>query len=95
MVAKTIFWYCAIMLLISEKTTGSISIFFFASKEAYQIVRQLEKITVKKAEAKVVKCAKKHLSVKLLSSKISMSNPAFAYFFTHRAETCRITDELW
>ena len=32
--------------------------FFFASKEAYPIVRQLEKITVKKAEAKVVKCAK-------------------------------------
>ena len=34
-------------------------IFFFASKEAYPIVRQLEKITVKKAQAKVVKCAKK------------------------------------
>ena len=33
-------------------------IFFFASKEAYPIVRQLEKITVKKAQAKVVKCAK-------------------------------------
>ena len=32
--------------------------FFFASKEAYPIVRQLEKITVKKAQAKVVKCAK-------------------------------------
>ena len=31
---------------------------FFASKEAYLIVRLLEKITVKKAEAKVVKCAK-------------------------------------
>ena len=31
---------------------------FFVSKEAYPIVRQLEKITVKKAEAKVVKCAK-------------------------------------
>ena len=31
---------------------------FFASKEAYPIVRQLEKITVKKAQAKVVKCAK-------------------------------------
>ena len=44
-------------MLISEKTTGSIK-FFFASKEAYPIVRQLEKITVKKAEAKVVKCAK-------------------------------------
>ena len=44
-------------MLISEKTTGSIKN-FFASKEAYPIVRQLEKITVKKAEAKVVKCAK-------------------------------------
>ena len=32
--------------------------FFFASKEAYPIVRQLEKITVKKVQAKVVKCAK-------------------------------------
>ena len=32
--------------------------FFFASKEAYPIVRQLEKITVKKAQTKVVKCAK-------------------------------------
>ena len=31
---------------------------YFASKEAYPIVRQLEKITVKKAQAKVVKCAK-------------------------------------
>ena len=31
---------------------------FFASKEMYPIVRQLEKITVKKAQVKVVKCAK-------------------------------------
>ena len=48
-------------MLISEKTTGSIwsfFFFFFASKEAYPIVRQLEKKTVKKAQAKVVKCAK-------------------------------------
>ena len=64
-------------MLISEKTTGSIQN-FFASKEAYPIVRQLEKITVKKAEAKVVKCAKNkswvprnppplgHLSVKVM-----------------------------
>ena len=44
-------------MLVSDKTTGSIY-FFFASKEAYPIVRQLENITVKKAEAKVVKCAK-------------------------------------
>ena len=49
--------------------------FFLASKEAYPIVRQLDKITVKKAQAKVVKYAKNkswvpartplgHLSVK-------------------------------
>ena len=44
-------------MLISEKTTGSIYN-IFASKEAYPIVRQLEKITVKKAAAKVVKSAK-------------------------------------
>ena len=52
-------------MLISEKTTGSIYLFIylfiFASKEAYPIVRLLEKITVKKAEAKVVKCAKKQI----------------------------------
>ena len=30
---------------------------FFAPKEAYPIVRQLEKITVKKAQAKLVKRA--------------------------------------
>ena len=46
-------------MLINEKTTGSIYlfiylffisfIFFFASKEAPAIVRQLEKITVKKS----------------------------------------------
>ena len=45
-------------MLISEKNDGVDFFFFFASKEAYPIVRQLEKITVKKAEAKVVKCAK-------------------------------------
>ena len=33
-------------------------IFFFASKEAYPIVRQLEKKRSKKVQAKVVKCAK-------------------------------------
>ena len=60
MAAKTVFGYCTIMLIyanFSEKTAGSILI-FFASKEAYPIVRQLEKIMVKKAQAKVVKCAK-------------------------------------
>ena len=41
----------------SEKTMG-VDLNFFASKEAYPVVRQLEKITVKKAKAKVVKCAK-------------------------------------
>ena len=44
-------------MLISEKTTRSI-LKIFASKKAYPIVRQLEKITVKKAEVKVVKCTK-------------------------------------
>ena len=44
-------------MLINEKMTGLIKK-FFASKEAYPIVRQLEKITVKKAQVKVVKCAK-------------------------------------
>ena len=47
-------------MLISEKTTGSIQN-FFASKEAYLIVRQLEKITVKKVEAKVVKMREKQI----------------------------------
>ena len=57
---KTIFLHAqkSYIMLISEKTTGSILFTFFASKEAYPIVRQLEKITVKKAQAKVVKCAK-------------------------------------
>ena len=34
---------------------------FFASKEAYLIVRQLEKIMVKKAQAKVIKWAKNNV----------------------------------
>ena len=68
-------------MLISKKTTGSIYlfiylfIFFFASKEAYPIVRQLQKNNGQKAQAKEVKCAKNkcwihrtprlgHLSVK-------------------------------
>ena len=34
--------------------------FYFESKEAYPIVRQLEKITVKKAQAKVVNGEKKN-----------------------------------
>ena len=48
-------------MLISEKTTGSIYLFFyfFALKEAYPIGRQLENVTVKKAQAKVVKFEKK------------------------------------
>ena len=49
---------------------------FLASKEAYPIAKQLEKITVKNSQAKVVKCAKNkcwvprtplgHSSVKLI-----------------------------
>ena len=65
-------------MLISEKTTGPMY-FFFASKEAYPIVRQLEKMTVKKAEAKVVKCAKnKYLS---LWTDVRMSFRKFMEFF--------------
>ena len=55
-------------MLISEKTTGSIYFIlfyfilfyfqFFPSKEVYPRVTQLEKITVKKAQAKVVKWVK-------------------------------------
>ena len=36
-------------------------IFFLASKEAYPIITQLEQITVKKAEAKVVNARKTNL----------------------------------
>ena len=39
-------------MLISEKTTGASIFLFFASKEAYTIVRQSEKITVKKRKQK-------------------------------------------
>ena len=35
-----------------------VDLIFFPSKEAYPIVKQVEKITVKKAQAKVVKCTK-------------------------------------
>ena len=47
-------------MLISEKTTGAIYN-FFASKEAYPIVRQLEKITVKKAQTKLSKMREKQI----------------------------------
>ena len=40
---------------------GSILKISFASKEAHPLVTQLEKITVKKVQAKVVKCAKINL----------------------------------
>ena len=43
-------------MLFSKKTTGSFNfVCVCVSKEAHPIVRQLEKITVKKAQAKVVK----------------------------------------
>ena len=45
-------------MLISEKMTGSFYVLFFASKEAYPIDKQLEKLPVKTAQAKVVTCAK-------------------------------------
>ena len=44
-------------MLISEKTAGLI-LKIFVSKEAYLVVRQLEKVMVKKVHAKVVKCTK-------------------------------------
>ena len=84
MVAKTIFWYCAIMLIYSySRENNRVDLNFFASKEAYQIGRQLEKITVKKGEVKVVKCAKNkswvprspplgHLSVKNVKTLVLM-----------------------
>ena len=54
MAAKTIFGYCTIMLIYAnQQENDGVDLIFFASKEAYPIVRQLEKITVKKAQAKV------------------------------------------
>ena len=44
---------------LARKRRGRFNFFFFfALKETYPIVRQLEKITVKKAKAKVIKCEK-------------------------------------
>ena len=54
-------------MLISNKTTRSIYLFilfiffFFDSKEEYQIVRQLEKITVKKRKQKLYDAQKTKL----------------------------------
>ena len=45
-------------MLISDRFKRGRFHFFFASKNAYPIVRQLEKIMIKKAQVKVVKCAK-------------------------------------
>ena len=54
-----VFIYLFIFLFIHLFTYLFIYLFiYFASKEAYPIVRQLEKITVKKVQAEVVKCAK-------------------------------------
>ena len=46
-------------MLIREKMTVDLK--FFASKQAYQIVRQLEKIMVKIAQAKVLECVKQEM----------------------------------
>ena len=46
------------LIYASKRENDGVNFNFFASKEAYQLVKQLEKITVKKAQAKVVKCAK-------------------------------------
>ena len=40
-------------MLLSKKTTGPFNVFLGGLKVAYLIVRQLEKITVRKAQAKV------------------------------------------
>ena len=88
-------------MLISETTTRSF-LFFFASKEVYLIVRQLEKITVKKAQTKVVKCAQKilgpkepfllgHLSVKLESLSMQ-ENGVTKDKEMHFGKTCIIFD---
>ena len=45
-------------MLISEKTTGPI-FFFFSSKEAYPIVRQLEKNNGEKSESESSKMREK------------------------------------
>ena len=49
-------------MLISEENDGvDLFLFFFASKEAYPIVRQLEKITVKKSGSESSKMREKQI----------------------------------
>ena len=48
-------------MLIIEENDGVDLIFFFASKEAYPIVRQLEKITVKKSGSEGSKMREKQI----------------------------------
>ena len=45
MAAKTNYWYCAIILIyaINKQENGGVDFNFFASKEAYPVVRKLEK----------------------------------------------------
>ena len=71
-------------MLISEKRRGRIKLFSRQKKlRAYPIVRQLERITAKKAQTKVVKCAKnkcwvpknpslRHLSVKIAKFELKV-----------------------
>ena len=47
-------------MLISEENDG-VDLIFFASKEAYPIVRQLEKITVKKNGSESSKMREKQI----------------------------------
>ena len=114
MAAKTIFQYCAVMLIYANKRENDevdlffifyfvyfffvyfflFLFFFFWSKEAYQRVRQLAKITVKKAQAKVVKRAKnkswvprnppplRHLSAGVTTAQKFKSR--FFTFFCHK-----------
>ena len=45
------------LIYANYQENDGVDLNFFASKEAHPIVKQLEKITKKKAQAKVVKCA--------------------------------------
>ena len=71
MVAKTIFLYCTIMLIYANlRENGSVGLIFFspASREAYPVVRKLEKkITVKKSASESSKIREKQMLVPLVT----------------------------
>ena len=92
-------------MLISRENNG-VNLNFFASKEAYPIVRQLEKIMVKKAQAKVVKYTKNkswvhtnlpplgHVSVKIHISKVCLNLSDFTILYDVRGMRSSAV-ELW